>query len=81
MAWYFHLFQNLLQFIVIHTVQHFGIDNKAEIDFFFSWNLLVFSMIQDCWHMGLWFLCLFENQFEHLEVQGSCIDEAWLGEL
>ena len=34
-AWYFHLFQNLLQFIVIHTVQHFGIDNKAEIDFFF----------------------------------------------
>ena len=34
MAWYFHLFQNLLQFIVIHTVQHFGIDNKAEIDVF-----------------------------------------------
>ena len=32
--WYSHLFQNLPQFIVIHTVKGFGIDNKAEIDVF-----------------------------------------------
>ena len=34
MVWYAHLFQNFLQFIVIHTVKGFGIVNKAEIDVF-----------------------------------------------
>ena len=34
MVWYFHLFQNFTQFIVIHTVKGFGIVNKAEIDVF-----------------------------------------------
>ena len=29
-----HLFQNLPEFIVIHTVKGFGIVNKAEIDVF-----------------------------------------------
>ena len=30
--WYSHLFKNFSQFVVIHTVQGFGIVNKAEID-------------------------------------------------
>ena len=34
MIWYAHLFQNIPQFIVIHTVKGFGIVNKAEIDVF-----------------------------------------------
>ena len=34
MVWYSHLFQNFPQFIVIHSVKGFGIDNKAEIDVF-----------------------------------------------
>ena len=34
MVWYFHLFQNFPQFIVIHTVKGFGIVNKAERDVF-----------------------------------------------
>ena len=34
MVWYFHLFQNFPQFVVIHTVKGFGIVNKAEIDAF-----------------------------------------------
>ena len=29
MVWYFHLFQNFPQFIVMHTVEGFGIVNKA----------------------------------------------------
>ena len=33
-VWDSHLFQNFLQFIVIHTVKGFGIVNKAEIDVF-----------------------------------------------
>ena len=31
---YSHLFQNFTQFILIHTVEGFGIVNKAEIDVF-----------------------------------------------
>ena len=34
MVWYSHLFQNYLQFVVIHTVRGFGIVKKAEIDVF-----------------------------------------------
>ena len=34
MVWYSHLFQNFPQFIVIHTVQGFGLVNKAERDDF-----------------------------------------------
>ena len=44
-VWYSHLFQDFPQCIVIHTVEGFGIVNKAEIDFFF-WKSLAFSMIQ-----------------------------------
>ena len=34
MFWYSHLFQNFLQFVLIHTVKGFGIVNKAEVDVF-----------------------------------------------
>ena len=40
MAWYFHLFQNFPQFIVIHTVKGFGIVNKAEVDIFLELSCL-----------------------------------------
>ena len=33
-VWYFHLFQNFPQFVIIHAVKGFGIVNKAEIDIF-----------------------------------------------
>ena len=34
MVWYFHLFQNFPQFVVIHIVKGLGIVYKAEIDGF-----------------------------------------------
>ena len=34
MIWYSHLFQNVPQFVVIHTVKVFDIVNKAETDVF-----------------------------------------------
>ena len=34
MVWYSHLFQNFLQFVVIHTVKGFAIVNKGEVDVF-----------------------------------------------
>ena len=78
-VWYVHLFQNFPQFIVIHTVKGFGIVNKAEIDVFF-WNSLAFSIIQRM--LAIWSLVPlpFLNQLEHVEVHGSHIAEAWLGE-
>ena len=33
-VWYFHLFWNFPEFVVIHTVKGLGIVNKAEIDVF-----------------------------------------------
>ena len=33
-VWYFHLFQNFPQFVVIHTVKSFSIVNEAEVDVF-----------------------------------------------
>ena len=34
MVWYSHLFKNVPQFVVMHTVKGFCIVNKAEIDVF-----------------------------------------------
>ena len=34
MVWYSHLFKNFPEFVVIHTVEGFGIVNKAEVDVF-----------------------------------------------
>ena len=34
MVWYSYLFQSFPQFIVIHTLEGFGIVNKVEIDIF-----------------------------------------------
>ena len=62
MVWYSHLFQNFPQFIVIHTVKGFGIVNKVEVDVFLE-------VSSECWKFDLWFLCLFLNQLEHVEVQ------------
>ena len=51
-VWYFHLFQNFLQFVVIHTVKGFGIINKQKQ--MFLWNSLAFSMIQGM--LAIWSL-------------------------
>ena len=34
MVWYFYLFQNFPQFVVVHTVNGFGIVSKTEVDDF-----------------------------------------------
>ena len=38
MVWYSHLFQNFPQFLVIHTVQGFGVVDKAEVDVFLEFS-------------------------------------------
>ena len=34
MVWYSHLFKNVPQLVVIHTVKGFGVVNKAKVDVF-----------------------------------------------
>ena len=75
MVWYAHLFQNFPQFIVIHTVEDFGIANKAEIDVFLELS----CFFHDPADVGN--LISGSSAFsKHLVVHGSCIAEAWLGE-
>ena len=38
MVWYSHLFKNIPQFIVIHTVKGFDVVNKAVVDIFLDGN-------------------------------------------
>ena len=40
MVWYSHLFKNFPQCVMIHTVNGFGIVNKAEIDIFLELSSL-----------------------------------------
>ena len=44
-VWYFHLFQNFPQFIVIHTVKVFGVVNKAEIDVFLELSCFFYDPV------------------------------------
>ena len=77
-VWYSHLFQNFPQFVVIYTIKGFGVVNEAEVDVFLELSCF-FDDPTDVGNLIL-FLCLFQNQTEHLEVHCSRIAEAWLGE-
>ena len=79
MVWYSHLFQNVPQFVVIHTVKDFGIVNKAETDVFMELTC-IFDDPADVSNMISGSSAFSKNQLQHLEVHGSCIAEAWLGE-
>ena len=82
MVWYFHLFQNFPQFIVIHAVKVFGIVSKAEIDVFLELSCFfhdpadVGNLISGSSAFSKTSL----NILNQLEVHGSHITEAWLGE-
>ena len=45
LVWYSHLFQNVPQFIVIHTVKGFGIVHKAEIDVFLELSCFFHDLV------------------------------------
>ena len=79
MVWYSHLFQNLPQFIMIHTVKGFGVGNKAEIDVFLELSCF-FNDPVDVDNLISGSSAFSKNQLEHLEVHGSHTVEVWLGE-
>ena len=53
-VWHSHLLKNFPKFVVIHTVEGFGIDSKSKIDVFLE--LSCFSMIQ--WMLAILSLVL-----------------------
>ena len=63
---------------MIHTVKGFGIVSKAETDVFLELS----CFFHDSADVGnlISGSSAFSNQLEHLEVHGSHIAEAWLGE-
>ena len=42
-VWYSHLFENLTQFVVIHTVKGFRVVNGAEIDVFLEFSCFFYD--------------------------------------
>ena len=80
MVWYSHLLKNFPQFIVIYTVKGFGTVNKTdvflELSCFFDDPADVGNLISG--------FSVFSKTSLNLEVQmevhGSRIAEAWLGE-
>ena len=44
-VWYSHLFKNLPQFIVIHTVKGFSIVNEAEVDIFLKFSCIPYDPV------------------------------------
>ena len=79
MVWYYNLFKNFPQFIVIHTVEGFGIVNNAEIDVFLELSCF-FDDPMDVGNLISGSSAFCKNQLEHLEVHSSRIAEAWFGE-
>ena len=47
MVWYSHLFKNLPQFVVIHTVKGFSVVNEAEVDVFLEFSYFFFDPTDD----------------------------------
>ena len=43
MVWYFHLVENLPQFVVIHTVKGFSIVSEAEVDVFLEFPVFSYD--------------------------------------
>ena len=78
-VWYSQLFQNFSQFVVIHTIKGFGVINKAEIDVFLE-LCCFFDDPEGVGNLISGSFAFSKTSMKHLEVHGSRIAEAWLGE-
>ena len=52
-VWHSHFLQNFPQFIVIHTVEGFGVVNKAEIDVFLELSCFLDDLLQLLSHVQI----------------------------
>ena len=78
MVWYSYLFKKFPQLVVIHTVKGFGTVHKSEIDIFLELSCF-FSAPADVGNLISGFSAFSKNSL-NMDVCGSRIVEAWLGE-
>ena len=45
MIWYSHLFKNVPQFVVIHTVKVFSVVSEAEVDVFLEFSCFFYDPV------------------------------------
>ena len=76
MVWYSHLLKNFPQFLVIYTVKGYSVVNKAEVDVFLELSCF-FDDPADVSNLISGSSALSKAS---LNIWGSCIAEAWLGE-
>ena len=69
---------NFPQFVVIHTVKSFSIANEAEVDIFLEFSCFFYDPM-DVGNL-ISGSSAFSKTSLNLEVHGSHIAEAWLGE-
>ena len=79
MVWYFHLFKNFLQFVVIHTVKGFSVVNEAEVDVFlelshFFWASLVAQLVKN--PPAMWETWVQSLGWEDSLEKGNCKNSA-----
>ena len=77
-VWHSHLMKNFPVYCDPHS-QRLSCSQWSKSRCF-SGTLLLFWWSSGFWQFDIWFLCLFYNQHEHLEVHGLHTVEAWLGE-
>ena len=74
-----HLFENFTQLVVIHTVIGFGIVNEEEVDVFLELSCFFHDPV-DVGNLISGYSAFSKTSLNTLEVHGSHIAEAWLGE-
>ena len=79
MVWYFHLFQNFPQFVVLHTVKGFGIVNKAEVYIFLELSCF-FNDSMDVGDLISGPSAFSKSSLNIWKFMTSRTVEAWLGE-
>ena len=45
-VWYSHLFKNITQLVVIHTVKGFGVVSEAEVDVFLDFSCFFYDPME-----------------------------------
>ena len=80
MIWYSYLFENFQQFVMSHTVKGFSVVNEAEVHVFLEFSCFCHDPA-DVGNLISGSPAFSKNQLGHLEVHGSHIAEAWLGEI
>ena len=78
-VWYSHLFQNFPEFIVILTIEGFGVVSKAEIDVFLELSCF-FNDPADIGNLISGSSAFSKTSLNIWKFTGSHIAEAWLGE-